>query len=301
MAPRHNATIADDWRQRHDERPYTGDLARGTFIRPGGVPGRARSRRRADRGGRAPRVPGSVRLSDLGRLHGLRGAHAGVRRAGPGDRADRQRAQGSAVDARDRPEQRLRRPRASREGLRDRQPPPDEPRARDRRRVRVRSRRAGRALVRPLRGDPGGRAPADALDRGPRLGERRRQHARPRRHVHAVRAGHGHAMRDGGRAPERRDHAHRDGRDAGQPCLARLQARSRPDSGPALHAVELRHRHEDGRLADAVPRVLHAALVAGLERGRPRPGDGHAAHVAPRPHDRGRAVDLQHARCWAPS
>ena len=56
----------------------------------------------------------------------------------------------------------------------------------------------------------------------------------------------------------------------GQPVVARLQARPRPDARPALHAVELRHRHEDGRLADAEARVLHAALAPGLERRRPR-------------------------------
>ena len=33
--------------------------------------------------------------------------------------------------------------------------------------------------------------------------------------------------------------------------VARLQARPRPDARPAVHAVQLRDRHEDGRLADA--------------------------------------------------
>ena len=36
-----------------------------------------------------------------------------------------------------------------------------------------------------------------------------RQHARPRRHLHALRRRHGHAVRDGGRARQRRGHAHR--------------------------------------------------------------------------------------------
>ena len=71
--------------------------------------------------------------------------------------------------------------------------------------------------------------------------------------------------------------AHRHGRDAGQQVLERLQARPRPDAGPAVHAVELRDRHEDGRLADALPRGLHAAVAAGVERRRPRAGDRHAA------------------------
>ena len=55
--------------------------------------------------------------------------------------------------------------------------------------------------------------------------------------------------------------AHRHGRDAGQPIVEPLQARPRPDARPALHAVELRHRHEDGHLADAEPGVLHAPLA----------------------------------------
>ena len=62
-----------------------------------------------------------------------------------------------------------------------------------------------------------------------------------------VRRRHVRAVRHGGRAPERRGHADRDGRDARQPGLARLQARPRPDARPALHAVELRDRDEDGR------------------------------------------------------
>ena len=86
---------------------------------------------------------------------------------------DRQRAQGPAVDARHRAQQRLRRAGAARERLGDRQPAQHEPRARDQRGARLRRRRAGRALVRPLRGDQGGRAQADALDRRPRLGQRR--------------------------------------------------------------------------------------------------------------------------------
>ena len=45
----------------------------------------------------------------VGRLHGLGGAHAGDGRGDPGDRADRERARGPALDARDGHEQRLRR------------------------------------------------------------------------------------------------------------------------------------------------------------------------------------------------
>ena len=62
-------------------------------------------------------------------------------------------------------EQRLRRAGPAAERLGDRQPAEDEPRARDRRGVRVRGRRAGRPLVRPLRRDQGRRAQADGLGR----------------------------------------------------------------------------------------------------------------------------------------
>ena len=46
---------------------------------------------------------------------------------------------------------------------------------------------------------------------------------------------------------DRRADADRHGRDAGQPRVAHVQAGSRPDARPPLHAVELRDRHEDGR------------------------------------------------------
>ena len=62
--------------------------------------------------------------------------------------------------------------------------------------------------------------------------------------------------------PERRPHAHRLGRHGQQPDLAAVQARPRSDVHRAVHAVELRHRHEDGLLADAEARGLHAAVAA---------------------------------------
>ena len=67
-----------------------------------------------------------------------------------------------------------------------------------------------------------------------------------------------------------------------------------PTPGPALHAVELRHRHEARRVADAAAGVLHAALAPRLERGRPGAGGRHAAAADARPHDRERAADLEH-------
>ena len=245
--------------------------------------------------GGARGVPRSVRVRHLGRVHGLGGREADDGGGHPGGLADRQRAQGAAVDARAGPQQRLRRPRAARARVGDRQPARHEPRARDQRGVRLRGRRARRALVRSLRRDPGGRPQAVALDRRPRLGQRDRQHARARRDVPAVRPGHGGAVRHGGRARQRRGAAHGHGRDARQRVVARLQARPRPDARPAVHAVELRHRHEDGHLADAGAPGLHAVLGARLEGRRHRAHGRHAAHAAARPHDRGRAVALQHA------
>ena len=105
----------------------------------------------------------------------------------------------SALDARHRPQQRLRRSGTTRSRLGDPQPAPDEPRAGAQRGARLRRRRAGRALVRPLRGDPVRRSQADALRARPRLGQRRRQHARPRHHLSAVRDRHGRPVRHGGR------------------------------------------------------------------------------------------------------
>ena len=128
------------------------------------------------------------------------------------------------------------------------------------------------------------RPQADGLLRGPRLGQRDRQHARPRRHLHAAGPRHGRALRDGGRAPQRRAHAHRHGRHGRQQGLARLQAQPGPLARPDVHAVQPRDRHEDGLLADALPGVLHAALAAGLARRRPRPGARHPAPADARRH-----------------
>ena len=57
--------------------------------------------------------------------------------------------------------------------------------------LRLRGGRAGRALVRPLRGDQGRQPPSDAVGRRRRLGQRDRQHARQRHHLHALRRRHG--------------------------------------------------------------------------------------------------------------
>jgi len=64
---------------------------------------------------------------------------------------------------------------------------------------------------------------------------------------------------------------------AEQQDLARLPVVVRAVAPVALLPVEVRYRHEDGRLADALPRDLHAVLDSRLERGRPRPAAGHDA------------------------
>ncbi len=147
-------------------------------------------------------------------------------------------------------------------------------------------RRAGRALVRPLRGDPGRRAPADAVDRRHRLGQRDRQRARQRRSPTCPTARTSRCsaawrwcwptatvMRTGmGALP-------------GSRAWNVYKRGLGPTRGPALHAVQLRDRHEDGRLADALPRGLPPRVGAGVERRRPRAADGHAARADARRDD----------------
>ena len=50
-----------------------------------------------------------------------------------------------------------------------------------------------------------------------------------------------------------------------------------PDARPDVHAVELRDRDQDGRLADALPRGLHAAVAARVARRGPRRSRRHPA------------------------
>ena len=153
----------------------------------------------------------------------------------------------------------------------------------------------GVTLVRPLRRDPSRRPQASAVDSRPRLGQRGREHPGPRHHLPAVRPGSDDAVRDGGRPAERRADANRELGDPERPGGARLQARSRPDARPVVHAVQLRDRHEDGRVADADARVLHALLAAGLERQRPAPRRRHAARTDARQEHRGSAAGVEHA------
>ena len=164
----------------------------------------------------------------------------------------------------------------------------------------------GYAVVEPgttwlaaLRGDPGRRPQADALLHRPRLGQRDRQHARPRPHLHALR------RRTSG-CPAAWRWCSPTG-SCCAPAWARcpatragtLQARPRPDARPAVHAVQLRDRDQDGRLAAArCPRRYmplwvrvwnEEDLVALVDTLRGCAGR----------HDRGVPVHLQHA-VWTP-
>ena len=109
-----------------------------------------------------------------------------------------------------------------------------------------------------------GPARSCGLGSRPGLGQRRRQRARQRRRLPPDRRRH--AAAAGWRSCSRMASCCGPGwAGCRQPRLARLQAQPRPVARHALHAVELRDRDEDGRLADAVPGVLHAGLAAGLD------------------------------------
>ncbi len=217
-------------------------------------------------------VPRPVRVSDLGRLHRLGGGDADRGRAGAGDRPDRQPLQGAALAALDRAATTA--TAGPRRGVKGSVIVS----LRNMNRVLEINEESAYAVVEPgvrwfdlydaiqagghklMLSVPDlgwGSVIGNTLDHGLTYlpyGDRRR-----------------HAVRHGGRPPRRRPAPHGDGRDVRQPRVERLQARPRPDARPAVHAVELRDRHEDGRLADAVSRGLHAALAARVEGRRPRP------------------------------
>ena len=210
--------------------------------------------------------------------------------------AARQRAQGAAVDARPGPQQRLRRPGTARARLGDRQPAQHEPRARDQRGAPP-TRWSSRACAGSTSTTRSGRAATSCGSRSPTSAGAASSATRSTTASATCPYGQDMArpVRHGGRARQRRGAAHGHGRDAGQQVVARLQARPRPVARPAVHAVQLRDRHEDGRLADAAARDATAVLGAGVGGGRPRADGRHAAHAAARSHDRRRAVALQHA------
>ena len=113
------------------------------------------------------------------------------------------------------------------QGLGDREPPQHEPRARDQRGERVRGRRAGRALVRPLR-RVAARAATSSWSRSRTSAGAASWATRSRTAPPTSRSGTTWRPQCGMEVvlAERRGAADRDGRDAGQPGLARVQARA---------------------------------------------------------------------------
>lgn len=127
------------------------------------------------------------------------------------------------------------------------------------------------------------------------MGQPRRQLPGPRRHLPEIRAGLHGALRAGGRDGRRRAAPHRYGRRPGKPQLEPLPARPRALARPAVHAVEPRNRHQDGRVAPAQPGGRHAG-DGRRPQGRRHRGTGrHAPRAAPRRDGRGRPRHLQHA------
>ncbi len=89
--------------------------------------------------------------------------------------------------------------------------------------------------------------------------------------------------------------ADRYGSHAGQSRVAHLQARARADARSAVHAVQLRDRDQDGLVADALPRDVHADLGASLERRRSGAAGRHAPPAVARRHDPDDPAGMQHA------
>ena len=158
------------------------------------------------------------------------------------------------MDVRPGAQQRLRRFGAAGEGLDSRQPARDEPRARGQRRARLCAGRAGGELLRPLRASAGRRPPALAVDPGSRLGERDRQHARVRPRLHQPWRAPRDGLRPRGRARQWRGDPHGNGGDVQQQGVERLSVGVRPVARRSLLPVQLRDRHQDGRVADAPAR-----------------------------------------------
>ncbi len=183
----------------------------------------------------------------------LRRRRAGARRGSAGGREDRQPIQDSHLSDLDGAQSRLWRLGARAFGQRRPRSQAHEPHHRGERAQRLRACRARRVLFRSLSLHP--KAQAQSLDGLPRsrLGLAHRQFARTRRRRHdgAIPQSLRRALRHGGRAGERRAVAHRHGRVARRENLAAIQDRLRPVDRRHLLAVEFRHRHQDGILADA--------------------------------------------------
>ena len=194
-------------------------------------------------------------------LRACGGIDAGIGRRSAGDPAHRQRAQGAAVDELAGAQQRLWRGGAAGVGVAGAEPAAHEPGARSQRGIGLRPGRAGRALLRPVRSSARDRIVAVDVGAGPRLGQRARQYGRPWHGLHAQWRSSGQPVRAGSGAAERRRDAHRHGGDDQRQVLAGLQARLRAERRRPVHAVQFRRGHQDGPVADAGARMLHAGLA----------------------------------------
>ncbi len=202
----------------------------------------------------SPLLSGCLCARRCGRACRIGRCCAAIHGRSPGRRQGREPLWNPSVAGVFRPQSRLRRVRAGAAGQCRSRLEADESSARDRRGTRLRAGRAGRELLLSVRRIAGSRREAVDLDAGAGLGERHRQRSRARCRVHAVRRSCRHHLRHGGGPCEWRGRAHRHGRRAGQPRVADFQVWLWSGVGRPVHAVELRDRHEDGRVADASAR-----------------------------------------------
>ncbi len=204
---------------------------------------------------------------------GRRGARD--RRASAAHRAHRQPLPGPSLSHLDRKGSGLRRLRARLLRQRGGRPQADEPDPRGERGERVLPGRARRELLRPLPVHPGAWPQGLGGRAGSGLGQPRRQCARPRRRLYAaavpqpLRC----PLRPGSRLAQRRAHAYGHGGAPGRADLAAVQDGLRSLDRRDVLAVLLRHRHQDGILADAAARSLplrHRARGAARRSARAR-------------------------------
>ena len=141
-----------------------------------------------------------------------------------------------------------------------------------------------------------GRAPADALVRRPRLGQRDRQHARPRLHLPALRRRHG-----GGRAGMEVVLANGELMRTGMGAMPGNRAWHvyKRGLGPTLDQLFMQSNFgivtKMGVWLMPYPGVLHADLGAGLARRRRRADARHAAPALARRDDPDGPADREHA------
>ena len=214
---------------------------------------------------------------------------------------DRQRARGPALDARAGPQQRLRRPRPARERLGHRLAAQHEPGPRDQRGAAATrsSSRACAGSTSTRRSRPAGtsscsRSPTSA---GAASSATRSTTARPTCPTGVDLAS---AVRHGGRAAERRAHAHGHGRDGGQQGLAQLQARPR-----ARRPTSMFMQSNFGIVTKMgvwlmpEPEVYMPLWLRLPKDDDLAPADRHAAHAHARRHDPHGPADHERARCSA--